>query len=205
MYTTFSYSCLDYNLFKNMAVVIFYLLSILFHFIIFSSGVYISEDAHNVLRRVLEDFEENPQNSRYDHVIFTDSTDCKFLPKVFVWCPITHFKLNLLCLVHNCKLQAKQWTSVLSKESHWNPRLVYDLDGNIIFVQRSYECISPSGSGLQWPKHNYLSGSKVILDIIPGDFLKQLPIIRRTWTEFHANCATFGIFKLSEVSTKIFN
>lgn len=65
--------------------------------------------------------------------------------------------------------------SDLKKESHWNPRLTYDLGGNIIFVQRSYECISPPG--LFWPKHAYLSGSKEILDIIPKTFLSQFPVI----------------------------
>ena len=64
---------------------------------------------------------------------------------------------------------------VLSKESHWNPRLVYDLDGNIIFVQKIYECIAPHGSS--WPKHSFLSASKTIMDMIPVRISEHIPII----------------------------
>ena len=155
-----------------MAIQVF----ILFCYLItLNGGVYINEDAENVLRRVLDEFDRDPENYRYDHVILTSNLDSKFLPKIFVWCPIRHYKLNLLCPIHNCELQCKQWTSVLAKESHWNPRLVYDLGGNVIFVQRYYECISPPG--LHWPSHSYLSGSKAILDIVPKRFIRQIPII----------------------------
>ena len=158
-----------------MAIIIKILL--FFHIIKINGGVYINEDAENVLRSVLDEFDQDPENSRYDHVILTGNLDSSLLPKIFVWCPIKHHKLNILCPVHDCELQCKEWTHVLAKESHWNPRLVYDLGGNVIFVQRSYECISGSGSQCQWPKHSYLSGSKAILDIIPKRILKQLPII----------------------------
>jgi hypothetical protein len=88
-------------------------------------------------------------------IILTSNNDANVLPKVFIWCPISHYQLKLLCPVHNTELVCKQWTSVLSKESHWNPRLVYDLGGNVIFVQRCYECMAPRGSS--WPKHSFLS------------------------------------------------
>ncbi len=140
-----------------------------------SGGVFINEDAEDVLRRILDEFNHDPENYRYDNVIITSASDCRFIPKIFVWCPITHYKLKLLCPTHKNELECKQWTCVLAKESHWNPRIVYDVGGNVIFVQRSYECISPPGS--HWPRHNYLSGSKEMLDIIPTRFLRQFPII----------------------------
>ena len=67
------------------------------------------------------------------------------LAKIFIGCPIKHYKLKRLCPIHNVGLQRKQWLSELEKESRWNPRLVYDLGSNVIFVERSYECTSPPG------------------------------------------------------------
>jgi hypothetical protein len=160
-------------------------LTLFFCLIRISNSVFIDKDAHNALQRVIVEFKYDPENPRFDHVILTSISDCMILPKIFIWCPIQHYKLKLLCPIHNVGLQCKKWLSELEKESRWNPRLVYDLGGNVIFVQRSYECTSPPG--LHWVKHSYLSGSKDILDIIPRTFVRQLPIILHYRSAFTAD------------------
>ena len=158
-----------------MAKLMSFSFPLLFGFLLLCEGVFINQDAENVLVQLITDFEQNPNDGRYDHIILTSNENCIVIPKVFIWCPITHFQLQLLCPIHNAHLVCEKWTSVLAKESYLNPRLAYDLGGNVIFVQRIYGCVSSTGSSL--PKHTYLSASKTITNIIPTRFLRQIPII----------------------------
>ena len=80
-----------------------------------------------------------------------------------------------MCPIHNVQLVCKKWQSVLSKENYLNPRMVYDTGGNVVFIQRYYECAS-SGSST-WLKHTFLSASKSIMDAIPRNLANKLPII----------------------------
>jgi hypothetical protein len=73
--------------------------------------------------------------------------------------PITHYSLKLHCPEHNTVLEPALWTNLVETKSPRNPRLVYDLNGNILLVQRFYFC--------RYGKHRYLSSSPEILRIIP--------------------------------------
>jgi hypothetical protein len=80
-----------------------------------------------------------------------------------------------MCPIHKAHLLCKKWQAVLSTGNYLNPRMVYDLGGNVVLVQRYYECVS-SGSST-WPKHTFLSASKSIMDAIPTSLANKFPII----------------------------
>lgn len=54
------------------------------------------------------------------------------------------------------------YADVVDKTSPKNPRLVYDLKGKVLMVQRIYLCRHKE------KPHRYLSGSETILRSIPG-------------------------------------
>ena len=96
------------------------------------------------VKRLIVDFLSEPESSRYDNVIIPPRLGKKdhefFLPKVFIWCPMQHFRLEIPCPIHHSPLTASFFTDELQKVSPRNPRLVYDLRGNILLVQRLYIC-----------------------------------------------------------------
>lgn len=118
------------------------------------------------LSQLVKEFKENPVNPRFDRVILPprvtrDKLENFMCPKVFIWCPVTHYGLDIKCPIHGCLLKPSFFTEQLSKVSARNPRLVYDLRGNVLLVQRMYVC-NYSGTS-----HRYLSASETILQSIP--------------------------------------
>ena len=65
---------------------------------------------------------------------------------------------------HWCCNDWQTMDNVISKKSYLNPRMVYDLGGNIILVQRYYRC-TYQGFDRQC---RYLSGSAAIAECLPG-------------------------------------
>ena len=103
-----------------------------------------------------------------------------FLPTVFIWCPMQHFRLEIPCPIHHSPLTASFFTDELQKVSPRNPRLVYDLRGNILLVQRLYTC----NQGQQ--ARRYLSASMPVLKQIPKVYLMCcFPIVM-----FHRSACT---------------
>ena len=119
--------------------------------------------AGKYIQEILDEFLKKPTSSIFDN--FINSKICGkekaefFLPKIFVWCPMTHYNLKILCPEHNIALEPGLLTDVVEKKSPRNPRLIYDLNGNILLVQRFYFC--------RYAKHRYLSSSSEILKSIP--------------------------------------
>ena len=66
-----------------------------------------------------------------------------------------------ICPIHRCLLKPRFFTDQLSKVSARNPRLVYDLRGNGLLVQRMYVC---NYNGMS---HRYLSASETIFQSVP--------------------------------------
>ena len=46
------------------------------------SAIYINEEANEVVQAILKHFDENPQDSRFEQVIFIPSDKCHLFPKV---------------------------------------------------------------------------------------------------------------------------
>ena len=84
-----------------------------------------------------------------------------FYPKIFIWCPIGHYGLKINCPLHGSPLTPGFFTDEVDKKSPRNPRLVYDLRGNLLLIQRMYTCHFKGST------HRYLSASEQILASIP--------------------------------------
>ena len=57
-----------------------------------------------------------------------------FYPKNFIWCPSDHCGLEVRCPENGRTLQVGGFTDEVEKKSPRNPRLGYDLRGNILII-----------------------------------------------------------------------
>ena len=121
-------------------------------------GVLFSEEGQKLLDKLLEEYSTCADHYRYDSVINTGLENSRSLPKVFIWCPLQHNGVRIQCPVHRFQLTFHRWTSHVVSDNSYNPRLVYDLEGNIVFVQASYVC--PHG---------------IILDALPSQVKDSFP------------------------------
>ena len=125
------------------------------------------------LKDLLDEYALQPTNMRYRFILQL-GLENKLL-KVFIWCPKQHFDLDIICPEHKTTLAFHCWTSHVGKDSFRQPRLVYDLHGNIVLVQAIYRCSykSPDASS---SKHEYHSASPEILASLPSRISQQFPL-----------------------------
>lgn len=157
----------------------------------------ITLDAHvdEYLKGLIKEFQVDASSSRYDHAIIPprigETIQDFLLPRVFIWCPMQHYNLKILCPVHKSPLTAGYFTDELIKKGPRNPRLVYDVGGNILLVQRFYIC---QNGGI---KHRYLSASQPILSLIPKlHGIGCFPIVM-----FYKSACTKQLINLVETQT----
>ena len=136
--------------------------------------IQLGEEEERILKELIENFEANPTDGRFDNVICLPSSKAWLIPKVFIWCPIRHFKMTVLCPVHKCPLRCGSWTSLLSKESNFNPRCIYDLGGNVLLVQSYYLCPKQL-TGTRAYGHRLLSASLDIIETLPASVSRSFP------------------------------
>jgi len=120
----------------------------------------------------------DPQNGRFDRIVEPSIANSKFLPKMFIWCPIKHKEITIGCPIHGHPLKIGEWTDLLEtpKAHPRNPRLIYDIGGNVVLVQADYHYIY-SLPGHQKSGHSYLSASKDILDVLPESIANEFPMV----------------------------
>jgi len=146
-----------------MSCLLLFVLSLFFSL---GRGVWFPSKEQEVLDMLLEEFSSNSDHYRYDSVVNTGLVNSRCLPKIFIWCPIQHNGIKVLCPVHHSQLKFEKWTSRVDGRHANNPRLVYDLGGNIILIQACYVC-----------RHGdrFLSASKDILDSLPSQVKESFP------------------------------
>lgn len=116
--------------------------------------------------QLVDDFKRCPTNGRFDRVLIPpllakENLEDYVYPKVFIWCPIEHYGLEINCPIHKRPLKPTFFTDEIEKTSPRNPRLVYDLRGNVLLIQRMYVC---HNEGMP---HRYLSAGVHVLQSIP--------------------------------------
>ena len=130
-----------------------------------TNGVHLDPRVAKYVTLLVAEFMEKPTSTRFDHVVLPPRnglTLADYLcPKVFIWCPVAHYNVEIKCPLHNCPLKPGMFTDEVQKKSPRNPRLVYDLRGNVILIQRMYLCQHKGAS------HRYLSASETILRTLP--------------------------------------
>ena len=154
---------------------------VLFHLLLnltIVSCILLGKKEGEYLREVLKEFECVPDNGRYDRIITAPYRQAALIPKIFIWCPLRHYGITVLCPVHGCPLKVGRWTD-LPDSTNANPRyprLIYDISGNVILVQAFYECSKRLPENVMFG-HRYLSASKEVLRLLPGRVAKEFPII----------------------------
>ena len=143
-----------------------------------SDSVRLGKQEEQVVKATLREFDKAPRNGRFSRLFELPHEDAKLVPKIFIWCPMRHYGLTIPCPVHNQPLRIGHWTDLLdgSRADPRNPRLIYDLNGNLILVQAFYQC-SHQFPGYQKAGHHYLSASNEILQLLPPDISRKFPII----------------------------
>ena len=130
-----------------------------------TNGVHLDPRVGKYVKLLVAEFMEKPTSTRFNHVVLPPRnglTLADYLcPKVFIWCPVAHYNVEIKCPLHNCPLKPGMFTDEVQKKSPRNPRLVYDLRGNVILIQRMYLCQHKGAS------HRYLSASETILRSLP--------------------------------------
>ena len=135
----------------------------------------------------------SPRDDKYDNIIvppiatFDSAQNTgKLLPGVFIsWSPSEHFGLAIKCPEHQIVLNSSGWTDDLIRPGYSrNPRLLYQIGGNVLLIQRVLVC--------PLRQHTLLFAQQGILDVLPafvthGIFpfdLHHRPVYHRNMTAF---------------------
>lgn len=137
-----------------------------------SCCIHLSEKEHEILEKVITEYESNPTNPLYHRIFISSGEDRAFLPKILIWDPIVQFSREIVCPLHKCVLRCGRLTTELRKVSGSNPRLVYDIGGNIILVQRNYLCSGDDGD----QRHQYMSASLDIISTLDPSVSQFFPV-----------------------------
>lgn len=143
-----------------------------------SSGVLLNNaaDVELYIDTITKEFQEKPQDSKFSSVIhppFPSAVSSKteyFMPKVLIWSPQEHFGIQMKCPVHDKNLLPLKWTNTVSGRKDSDARLVYDIQGNIILVQRIYYCVHGRIS------HILRSTSPDVLRCLPSNIQAYFPV-----------------------------
>ena len=120
------------------------------------------------------------KNSKSDHwkKIITPPLSIENAPSVFFWCPITQYNCKVQCLKHQKFLEVETWNNIVTNKSNRNPRLIYDLFHNILFVQSNYRCNSTDES------HLIKSSDMDIFDQLPTHIQAKFPFCKYNTSMF---------------------
>lgn len=135
-----------------------------------------ADEVERYINKLIEEFQGTPQDFKFSSVIHppfprNESTKGEFfLPKVLIWSPQEHFGVQMKCPVHGNNLRPLKWTNTVSGKKDHDARLVYDIQGNIILVQRIYYCVRGRIS------HSLRSTSLDVLNSLPGSIQAYFPL-----------------------------
>ena len=128
------------------------------------NAIQLEKQAPIYVKNLVDEFKENPASRRFDIIPLLRtgrSIEDIFYPQIFIWCPIDHYGLEVMCPVHGCVLKTGCFTDQVEKKSPRNPRIGYDLFENVLVIQRHYICCHKKIS------HRYLSVSGAIMKAVP--------------------------------------
>ena len=127
------------------------------------------------LQNVIQDFHKNPTDGKYHNIISpplrgTAKADF-FKPKVFVWSPQEQFvECVIRCPAHDVPLVPWQFNTGEFGKKDRMPRLIFDLFGNVLLVQRIYLCKT------RGHPHKIVSSCNDLLKSLPRHIQAIFPI-----------------------------
>ena len=133
------------------------------------------------VKNLVDEFKENPASRRFDNIIPPPRTGKNiedfFYPNIFIWCPTDHYGVEVMCPEHGCFLKTGCFTDEVEMKSPRNPRIGYDLFGNVLVIQRHYICCHKGIS------RRYLSASGAIMKAIPQMYsIGCFPLVMFHWS-----------------------
>lgn len=159
---SFQYTNITFKMDPRCRLVCFFMLST---WLPLADAVSIDDNTTSYIQSCITTYEENHQNTFFDNIILPpmnfdvhmdeNMQRTTFLPKLILWCPMTMHRLKIMCPKHHTTLKATYWQC---KNDIWRqPRLVYDMNGNILLVSRMYICSREC---------RFLSSDTQVLDMI---------------------------------------
>ena len=131
----------------------------------------------NYVDSIIQQFEEDSQHFSHSPVIYPplpppgSPKEAYFRPKLMIWSPQEQFGIAIKCPEHGIKLQPYQWTSDVSGKGGEMARLIYDLMGNVILVQRIYLC----ANGRQ--RHKLRATTPDVHNVLPSYIREYFPAV----------------------------
>ena len=136
-----------------------------------------ADHTQSYIDAIIQKFEEDSQ--RFSHCPFIypplptpgSPKEAYFRPKLMIWSPQEQFGIGIKCPEHGNELRPYQWTNDVSGKGGETPRLIYDLMGNVILVQRIYLC----ANGRQ--RHKLRATTPDIHDVLPSYIKEYFPAV----------------------------
>jgi len=138
------------------------------------------------VKLLLNEYEQYPTNCKYDNIVHPPYGD-SILPKLFFWCPTSHYSIELNCPIHNILMKPGMWTDdLVTPNSVKNPRLMFDMFGNVVLIQRYYNC-NPEND----KSHRYCSTDQELLKMLPSEIIGRFCFRKYNDSAFSINLTTF--------------
>ena len=131
----------------------------------------------NYVDSIIQQFEEDSQRFSHSPFIYPplprpgSPKEAYFRPKLMIWSPQEQFGIVINCPEHGIELRPYQWTSDISGKGGEMARLIYDLMGNVILVQRIYLC----ANGRQ--RHKLRATTPDVHNVLPSYIKEYFPVV----------------------------
>ena len=137
-----------------------------------------AEEVEKYINNLTDMFEKDPASTQFCDVVHPSASVAGkvqrdfLLPKVLLWSPQEqHAAGTMKCPIHtDVILRPWQWTNNLDGNKEQRPRLIYDLFGNIILVQRIYLCQQRRKT------HKLFAASPDVLNSLPETARELFPV-----------------------------
>ena len=137
------------------------------------------ENVESYIKDLTDKFEKDASDSLLFGIIKTPAVSMTgrrqafLLPKIFLWSPQEQYPAvcMLKCPMHkDVSLKPWKWTNCLGESNSRRPRLIHDLFGNILLIQRIYLCSQNRKT------HKIYGSSPDLLKMLPESIRELFPI-----------------------------
>lgn len=137
------------------------------------------ENVESYIKDLTDKFEKDASDSLLFGIIETPAVSMTgrrqafLLPKIFLWSPQEQYPAvcMLKCPMHkDVSLKPWKWTNCLGESNSRRPRLIHDLFGNVLLIQRIYLCSQNRKT------HKIYGSSPDLLKMLPESIRELFPI-----------------------------
>ena len=137
-----------------------------------------AKEVAKYIQKLTDMFDKDPASAQFYDIVHPPASVAGktqggfLLPKVLLWSPQEQYAVcTMKCPIHtDVVLRPWQWTKNLNGNKEKRPRLIYDLFGNIILVQRIYLCAQGRNT------HKLFAASPDLLNGLPETVREVFPV-----------------------------